>query len=59
MNSFKKIYDKITKIVKLSVIWVVKILFAKRHFKVNVFKSTYYAIFGGFIPDQVALYNLN
>ena len=59
MNTGKKIYDKITKFIKLSAIWVIKILFAPRHFKVNIFKSTWYAIVGGFMPDQVALYNLN
>ena len=59
MNTGKKLYDKITKIIKLSAIWVIKILFAPRNFKVNVFKSTWFAIFGGFMPDQVALYHLN
>ena len=59
MHTGKKIYDKITKFIKLSAIWVIKILFAPRHFKVNIFKSTWYAICGGFMPDQVALYNLN
>lgn len=59
MNIGKKIYDKITKFIKLSAIWVIKILFAPRHFKVNIFKSTWFAIFGGFMPDQVALYHLN
>lgn len=59
MYTGKRIYDKITKFIKLSAIWVIKILFAPRHFKVNIFKSTWYAICGGFMPDQVALYNLN
>jgi len=59
MNTGKIIYDKITKFIKLSAIWVLRILFAPRHFKVNIFKSTWFAIFGGFMPDQVALYNLN
>ncbi len=59
MNKGKKIYDSLTKFIKLSAIWVIKILFAPRHFKVNIFKSIYYAINGGFMSDQVALYNLN
>lgn len=59
MHTGKRIYDRITKFIKLSAIWVIKILFAPRHFKVNIFKSTWYAICGGFMPDQVALYNLN
>lgn len=59
MSIIKKIYSKITKFVRLSIIWFVKILFGPRHFKVNIFKSTWYAIIGGFMPDQVVLYNLN
>lgn len=59
MHFWKKLYYKITKFIRLSAIWVVKILFAPRHFKVNIFKSTWYAICGGFMPDQVVLYKLN
>jgi len=59
MYVLKKIYDKTTKFMKLSVIWVVRILFTKSHFKVSIFKRVYYAIFGGFMADQIAIYNLN
>lgn len=59
MYTCKKIYDKITKFIKLSIIWIVHILFAPCHFKVSIFKRIHYAIHGGFMPDQVALYNLN
>lgn len=34
-------------------------MFAPCHFDVPLYKRIYYAIFGGFMPDQVALYNLN
>lgn len=59
MKLVRNLYNKIIKIIRLSSIWFVKILFAPRHFKVNFFKSTWYAIIGGFMPDQVVLYNLN
>lgn len=58
MGFGKKIYDKITKFIKLSAIWVIRILFAPSHFKVPIHKRIYFAVFGGFMPDQVALYNL-
>ena len=59
MKILKNIYDKITKIIKLTVIWFTKILFAKSHFKVSLFKRIYFAINGGFTADQIVLYNLN
>ena len=59
MYMLKKIYDKLTKCIKLSIIWLVNILFSKSHFKVSIFKRIYYAIFGGFIADQIVIYNLN
>lgn len=59
MKFSKKVYDLFTKKVKLSIIWIVKILFATCHFKVPLYKRIYFSIFGGFMPDQVALYNLN
>ena len=59
MQIIRNIYNKVKRIVILTILWFTKILFAPRHFKVNIFKSVYYAIFGGFMPDQVALYNLN
>lgn len=60
MNTGKRIYDRITKFIKLSAIWIIKILFGKCHFKkISIFKRIYYAINGGFMPDQIVLYNLN
>ena len=59
MRTGKIIYDKITKFIKLSAIWVIRILFASNNFKISIFKKVYYAINGGYIADQVALYNLN
>lgn len=59
MDLLKKLYEKFFKFIKLSIIWIRRILFAKSHFKVSFFKKIYYAIFGGFMADQVALYNLN
>lgn len=50
---------KIKRFIWLSAVWIIKILFGKRHFKVNIFKSIWYAFDGGFMPDQVALYKLN
>lgn len=54
MNTF----DKIVFNIKLIGIWFYRILFAKAHMKVNVFKRIYYAFFG-FKADQVVLYSLN
>ena len=45
--------------IELIAIWVVRILFAPGHFGVNVFKRIRYAVFGGFMPDQVAMYSLD
>ncbi len=59
MNKGKKNYDKITKFIKLTAIWIIRILFSKSHFKVPLHKRIYYAINGGFMADQIALYNLN
>jgi len=59
MKFSKKVYDLLTKNMKLSIIWIVKILFATCHFKVPFYKRIYFSIFGGFMPDQVAIYNLN
>ena len=59
MGYGKKIYDRITKFVKLSAIWVIRILFASNSFKVPLYKKIYYAINGGYVADQIALYNLN
>ncbi len=59
MKFVKNLNNKISRFIKLSIIWVVKILFGPRHFKVNILKSTWFAIIGGFMPDQVALYKLN
>ena len=58
MGFGKKLYDKITKFIKLSAIWIIRILFAPSHFKVPIHKRIYFAVFGGFMPDQVALYSL-
>lgn len=45
--------------IELIAIWVVRILFAPNHFGVNVFRRIYYAVFGGFMVDQIAMYDLD
>ena len=50
---------KLKKNMWLFAVWIVKILFGKAHVKVSIFKRIYYAINGGFMPDQVVIYNLN
>lgn len=45
--------------IELAAIWVVRILFAPNHFGVSFFKRIKYAVCGGFMVDQVALYNLD
>lgn len=51
--------DKMKRFIRLTGVWIIKILFGHSHFKVSIFKRIYYAINGGFMPDQVVLYNLN
>ena len=59
MNRLSNLYNRFTKFIKLSAIWVVRILFSKNHMKVPFYKRVHYAIFGGFMADQIALYKLN
>ena len=59
MNKLSKLYNYLTKIIKLSALWVFRILFSKNHMHVPLHKRIYFAIFGGFMADQIALYNLN
>lgn len=51
--------NKIKRSLWLIAVWFIKILFGKSHFEVPFFKRIYYAFNGGFMPDQVVLYNLN
>ena len=39
------------------VLWVVRILFAPNHFKVPFHKRIWHAVFGGYMVDQIALYD--
>ena len=59
MKILRKINDKFGRYARLALIWVVRILFAPSHMKVPFIKRLYYNINGGYIADQVALYNLN
>ena len=43
--------------IKLAVLWVTRILFAPNHFKVPFYKRIWHAIFGGYMVDQIALYD--
>ena len=45
--------------IELVALWIVRILFAPNHFKVPLHKRIWYSIFGGFMVDQVAMYNLS
>lgn len=49
---------KTVKFLKLSYLWVVRILFAPNHFQVPLWRRLYLAIAGGFVPDQDVLYDL-
>lgn len=55
----KALFYKIKRFFWLIAVFIVRILFAKRKFKVQFFKSIYYNFNGGFTANQVALYNLN
>lgn len=37
--------------------WVVRVLFAPNHFKTPFYKRIWYAVFGGYMVDQVSLYD--
>ena len=39
------------------VLWTVRILFAPNHFKLPLYKRIHYSIFGGYMIDQVAMYD--
>lgn len=54
-----KIIDKVKRFVWLCAVFVVRIVFAPRKFKVPILKGLYYNFNGGFTSNQVALYNLN
>lgn len=59
MKKLRRLNDYIGRKLRLIIIWFVRILFAKSHMKVPFQKRLYYNINGGYIADQVALYNLN
>ena len=42
---------------KLAALWVIRILFAPNHFKVPLYKRIWHAVFGGYMADQIALYD--
>ena len=42
----------------LILVFIVRIVFAKRNFKVSIFRGLYFNFHGGFTSDQVALYHL-
>ncbi|QTV80565.1 hypothetical protein [Microbacterium sp. NIBRBAC000506063] len=43
---------------KLAYLWVTRILLSPNRFKVGFFTRIRFAVFGGFMADQVALYDL-
>lgn len=58
MKLLRQINDYVGRKLRLTLIWIVRILFAKSHMKVPFLKRLYFNINGGFIADQIALYNL-
>lgn len=48
---------KLVKFLKLSYLWVVRIVFAPNRFKVPLLPRLYHAIAGGYMPDQIMLYD--
>ena len=53
----KKIISSGMKFLRLSYLWVTRILFAPNHFKVCFFKKIALNIFGGYTADQYVLYD--
>lgn len=41
----------------MTVLWVTRILFAPNHFKIPLHKRIWHAVFGGYMVDQIALYD--
>lgn len=41
----------------MTVLWITRILFAPNHFKVPLHKRIWHAVFGGYMVDQIALYD--
>ncbi len=44
--------------IKLMVLWIVRVLFAPNHFRIPLHTRIRYAIDGGYMVDQVAMYDL-
>lgn len=59
MKTLRRVNDYLGRKARLALLWIVRILFAKSHMKVPFFKRLYWNINGGYIADQVALYDLN
>lgn len=59
MKTLRRINDYLGRKARLALLWIVRILFAKSHMKVPFFKRLYWNINGGYIADQVVLYDLN
>ncbi len=59
MKKIRLIIFKIKRFLWLIPVFIVRILFSKKHFKVPLNKRLYYAFNGGFTADQIALYDLN
>lgn len=53
------IIKRTVKRAKLVYLWITRILLAPNRFRVPLFKRLYYAINGGFVGDQIAIYQLN
>lgn len=54
----KQFLSKVSRPIMLAGVWLLLILPAKNHFNVSLFNRVKYAVLGGFMPDQYALYNL-
>ena len=52
-------YRWVTDRLKFAYLWVFRILFAPNHFGVSLFKRIKWAVCGGYMCDQVALYHLD
>ena len=53
----RKLIQKGMKFLRLSYLWVARILFAKDHFRVSFFTKLALNLFGGYTADQYALYD--
>lgn len=58
-NVLRRVYRCVTQNLKFAYQWITRILLAPNHFGVGLLDRLHWALCGGYVVDQVALYRLN